>query len=148
MTTVPPSEQDPLLPTSSADDAEQRPSSYRRQWLAQKLDSHAMHWTVLILVALDVGAVLADLTYTFLSESCPPESGPDPLWLHILQHLSQGITAAFLAEIPLEIYAFGWHFYNPVKYPLHAFDLVVIIATFVFEMVRPPRAAPAWTAGS
>ncbi|KZV88314.1 hypothetical protein EXIGLDRAFT_839343 [Exidia glandulosa HHB12029] len=135
---TPPTEQDPLLPTSSNghdDDAAGPPRSHRRQSLARRLDSNAMHWTVLGLVFVDIAIVVADLSYTFLTERCPPKTGPSPLWLYILQNVSKVITGLFVAEIPLEIYAYGWHFYNPLKFPLHAFDLLVIVATFVFEMV-------------
>ncbi|EJD53083.1 hypothetical protein AURDEDRAFT_157652 [Auricularia subglabra TFB-10046 SS5] len=141
----PPSEQDPLLPASSAEDAgAQREATSRRsrskRRLAEWLDSRAMHIAVLTLVFIDISIVVADLSYTFLTERCPPETGPEPLWLHILQRISQVITTLFLLEIPLEIWAFGWHFYNPVKFPLHAFDMAVIIATFVFEMVLSGKA--------
>lgn len=99
---------------------------------------------------IDASCVLADLVYTFLSDSCTTptttptssfgESEAEPVWLTVLSHISLAITTIFLIEIPLHIWAFGWSFYIPFskKYAmssLHFFDALVIVTTFVLEAV-------------
>lgn len=64
------------------------------------------------------------------------------MWLETLSHISLGITTLFLIEIPLQLWAFGPKFYNPVYTlhgSLHLFDAVVIITTFVLEVVLKGR---------
>lgn len=70
--------------------------------------------------------------------------GPDaPLWLDILAHVSLGITTLFLAEIPVTLWAMGPSYFNPFgHFPhagLHLFDALVIIGTFVLEVVLRGR---------
>lgn len=84
--------------------------------------------------------MLADLSYTFLSDPCSGGGpGDDPLWLEILSHISLAITTLFLLEIPLALYGFGVNFYNPFgpvsHASLHLFDAIIILATFVLEVV-------------
>lgn len=74
--------------------------------------------------------MLADLGYAFLDEGCTPPEGPDaPVWLSVLSHISLGITAFFLLEIPLTLWSLGARFYNPWgRVPhaaLHLFDVGV-----------------------
>jgi hypothetical protein len=88
-------------------------------------------------VATDTIIVLFDLGYDFLEDRC--EDRHKPMWLEVLGHISLGITCAFLLEIVLSLFAFGPKFYNPFGgfplAPLHLFDAIVIIATFVLELV-------------
>ncbi|THH26942.1 hypothetical protein EUX98_g7247 [Antrodiella citrinella] len=91
-------------------------------------------------VLIDSVCVLADLGYTVLSDTCTPIEGDDaPVWLNVLSHLSLVITTLFLVEIPVTTWAIGFEFYNPFgKTPhalLHLFDVVVIVTTFVLEVV-------------
>jgi len=84
--------------------------------------------------------VLADLIYAFLREGCTPAEGPDtPKWLAVLSHISLGITSFFLLEIPLTLWALGLRFYNPFgrvpRASLHLFDALIILTTFVLEIV-------------
>lgn len=88
--------------------------------------------------------VLADLAYTVLSDTCTPVEGPDaPLWLNILSHVSLVITTLFLAEIPITLWSMGIEHYNPCGPTLHAglhlFDAIVILTTFVLEVVLKGR---------
>lgn len=93
---------------------------------------------------IDASCVLADLVYTFLTDSCPSPTDPSgeepPAWLEVLSHISLGITTFFLLEIPLHVWAFGPAYYMPLskKYAmssLHLFDALVIVTTFVLEAV-------------
>lgn len=93
---------------------------------------------------MDAACVLADLTYSFLSEGCTPPDGPDaPVWLEVLSRISLAITTFFLVEIPLSIFAFGLQFYNPFgpvpHSGLHLFDAIIIGTTFILEVVLRGR---------
>ncbi|PIL24133.1 transporter [Ganoderma sinense ZZ0214-1] len=148
------SEQDPLLPTSNAQNAENRlvsqspPPGTRYQRAkartAEFLESDPLHYLVITLVLIDSACVLADLTYTFLSEDCTPIEGPDaPWWLGVLAHVSLAITTLFLVEIPASIWALGARKFNPFSgqphAALHFFDAIVIITTFVLEVILRGR---------
>ncbi|KAJ7774717.1 hypothetical protein B0H16DRAFT_1303488 [Mycena metata] len=131
------SEQTPLLPSVSQ--PAHRVS--RRERAAEFLESSLLHKLVILLVCLAAFAcVLADLGYAFLDEGCAPPEGPDaPVWLSVLSHISLGITAFFLLEIPCTLWALGPRFYNPWgRVPhaaLHLFDAFIIITTFVLEVI-------------
>ncbi|EED84189.1 predicted protein [Postia placenta Mad-698-R] len=139
------SEVDPLLSSHIPPETEE-PYSWK-EWAAEHLESPALHKTVIalarILVLIDSACVLADLGYTFLNETCTPDEENQPLWLTILAHISLAITAFFLVEIPINIWAFGWTFYRPggraLHSSLHFFDAVVIATTFIFEVVLRGR---------
>ncbi|KAJ6547461.1 hypothetical protein B0H19DRAFT_269257 [Mycena capillaripes] len=132
-------EDSPLLPSNN-----QPRTRQRRERTAQFLESPALHKFVIALIAIDASCVLADLGYAFLHESCTPPAGPGaPTWLSVLSHISLGITAFFLVEIPITLWALGPRFYNPwsgVPHAvLHLFDAFIIITTFVLEIVLKGR---------
>ncbi|KAK7043583.1 hypothetical protein VNI00_008194 [Paramarasmius palmivorus] len=157
-------EQQPLLdPENQREDREhviERKSTFRKR-LAEILESDPLHKTVIALVCsapsavaimiltgpeqitIDAACVLADLAYIVLSPGCTP-AGPDaPLWLEVLAHISLAITSFFLIEIPLALYAFGPHYYNPFADApfgvLHVFDAIIIITTFILEVFLKGR---------
>jgi len=111
---------------------------------------HVAFWKI----AIDAVCVLADLSYSLLHPDCacapyPASSSSflstagsvDPeKALEILSHISLAITTLFLIEIPLHIFAFGFNYYNPFPggvphASFHLFDLIVIVVTFVLEVV-------------
>jgi len=129
------SEETPLLPVSQP---AHRVS--HRERTAEFLESSVLHKLVILLITIDASCVLADLGYAFLDEGCTPPEGPDaPVWLSVLSHISLGITAFFLLEIPLTLWSLGARFYNPWgRVPhavLHLFDAFIIITTFVLEVI-------------
>ncbi|TCD60020.1 hypothetical protein EIP91_010871 [Steccherinum ochraceum] len=140
------SEQQPLLPTQDAYNdveaninGESRHAKWQRE-TAELLESPPLHYTVLSLVIIDSVCVLADLAYTVLSDTCTPIEGEDaPLWLNVLSHLSLVITTLFLVEIPVTLWALGPSYFNPFgRMPhaaLHLFDAIIIVTTFVLEIV-------------
>jgi voltage-gated hydrogen channel 1 len=84
--------------------------------------------------------VLVDLGYTLLTSDCEPPGAVDaPEWLEVLSLISTVITTLFLVEIPLTLWSLGLEFYNPRgRVPhaiLHVFDAVIIVTTFVLEVV-------------
>ncbi|KAF7984003.1 hypothetical protein HWV62_17488 [Athelia sp. TMB] len=142
------SDQQPLLPTNHRDEEREHVKEELGTWgryqetTSKVLEHPHLHKAVIALITIDACCVLADLIYTFLSEGCTPtEDGPH--WLEILAHISLGITTFFLIEIPLSFFAFGPQFYNPFgpvpHAVLHLFDAIIIIVTFIFEVVLKGR---------
>ncbi|KAK2466998.1 hypothetical protein APHAL10511_001256 [Amanita phalloides] len=137
------SENQPLLSqdsysTSVQNGVEQRATTWR-EYVAEFLESHVLHKIVIALITIDAACVLADLCYTLLSQDCTPEGPEAPLWLELLSHISLAITTLFLVEIPLTLWAFGFHHYNPLGdkpyASLHIFDALIILTTFALEAV-------------
>jgi len=147
------SEQEPLLVNQGRrtgdieahhNDADHESSSWR-QWISETLESQRLHKTVIALITIDAICVIADIAYTFLSDGCEPADFENPPWLEVLAHISLAITTFFLIEIPLTLYAFGPRFYLPLgpvpHASLHLFDAIIIIVTFVLEVVLKGREA-------
>ncbi|KAK7470157.1 hypothetical protein VKT23_001595 [Stygiomarasmius scandens] len=147
---MPSGEQEPLLGTSNQDEG----GSSARETLGSFLESPTFHKFVITLIAIDAVCVLADLSYSLLHPDCAcapyPASSSSFLStagsvdlekvLEILSHISLAITTLFLIEIPLHIFAFGFNYYNPFPggvphASFHLFDLIVIVVTFVLEVV-------------
>jgi voltage-gated hydrogen channel 1 len=81
--------------------------------------------------------VLIDLSYTYLSESCKfPEDGL-PSWAEALSYVSLVITIVFVVEMALFAFAFGLGYY--LHSFLHFVDGMIIIATFITEVVLKGR---------
>ncbi|KAL5511638.1 hypothetical protein ACEPAH_4855 [Sanghuangporus vaninii] len=153
--------------TSGGGDADDDEAPTWRERTAEKLEAPSTHKAIILLVAIDASCVLADLVYTFLSPDleCPNAPAPsrlelesEPIWLAILAHISLTINTLFLLEIPLALWCFGVAYYNPLpkslslspssssdeKHPyagLHLFDALVVITTFVLEVVLRGREA-------
>jgi len=146
-----PGEQQALLSYSYEDDAEgmspERPRgslAVFREKTANVLESTPLHTFVISLITIDAVCVLADLGYSFLSESCTPPEGPEaPAWLEVLATISLVITTFFLVEIPISLWAHGLRFYIPFAgFPhaaFHLFDAFIIITTFILEFVLKGR---------
>jgi hypothetical protein len=84
--------------------------------------------------------VLVDLGYTLLTSDCETPGAVDaPDWLEVLSLISTVITTLFLVEIPLTLWSLGFEFYDPrgrvTHATLHVFDAVIIVTTFVLEVV-------------
>ncbi|EJD05839.1 uncharacterized protein FOMMEDRAFT_166161 [Fomitiporia mediterranea MF3/22] len=81
------------------------------------------------------------------------EGEGEPIWLTVLAHISLAITTLFLLEIPLTLWCFGLNYYNPLPKEegreretnpyasLHLFDALVILTTFILEVVLRGREA-------
>ncbi|KAI0006073.1 hypothetical protein BJV74DRAFT_802007 [Russula compacta] len=141
------SEQQPLLPSSTSQERPEQVDESQPGWLSawrtrlgEALESAIVHKLVITLIVIDAGCVLADLAYTILSPDCESAGTPDaPAWLEVLSLISTVITTFFLVEIPLTLWSLGFEFYNPYgRAPhasLHIFDTVVIVTTFVLEVI-------------
>ncbi|KAI0302078.1 hypothetical protein BC826DRAFT_1183102 [Russula brevipes] len=127
-----------LRPPPSRSDA--RPALHLAHPHRRALESSAVHKLVITLIVIDAGCVLADLAYTLLSTDCETSGTPGaPPWLEVLSLISTVITTLFLIEIPLTLWSLGFEFYNPYSgvthASLHIFDAVVIVTTFVLEVI-------------
>jgi len=119
----------------------------RKERLAEVLESKTFHKVIIFLITIDAICVLADLSYTFLSEDCRTQEEEEPRWLTVLSYTSLAITSLFLIEIPLHIYTFGAKFYNPfakneevtIHSGLHFLDAGVIVVTFILEVFLKGR---------
>ncbi|EJT97467.1 hypothetical protein DACRYDRAFT_59339 [Dacryopinax primogenitus] len=113
-----------------------------RMWTAEKLESKRMHWFILTLIIIDSSLVVADLAYTLLQTQCPPPE-ERPLPLELSEYASILISSIFVLEIPFSFWALGWEFYDPfygvAHAPLHCVDAIVILGTFVLEVVLRGR---------
>jgi len=141
------SEQQPLLTDYDAESASAGHETTStlavvRENTSRFLESRPLHKAVIALITIDAVCVLADLGYTFLSDPCRPE-GEAPAWLEVLAHISLFITSFFLIEIPFGLWAFGLQYYQPFgKVPhssLHLFDTIIIVTTFLLEVVLKGR---------
>ncbi|KAF8628401.1 hypothetical protein AX15_003925 [Amanita polypyramis BW_CC] len=115
----------------------------RREVVANFLEKTLVHKVVIALIAVDATCVLADLSYTLLSQNCAPEDPEGPFWLEVFSDVSFAITTSFLVEIPLALWAFGFSYYNPlgdIPYALlHMCDALIIVTTFTLEILLKGR---------
>ncbi|KAH0827079.1 hypothetical protein J3R83DRAFT_4765 [Lanmaoa asiatica] len=136
-------EQQPLLPIPY-DNPRSRANCPMFTWrenVACFLESRRLHAFVLTLIAIDAVCVVTDIAYGFLVDGCATPEGP--FWLEVLANISLAITTFFLLEIPLALWAFGIKFYVPFygvpHAPLHIFDAIIVVTTFVLEFVLKGR---------
>jgi len=115
----------------------------RERWrikTGEILETDRLHKLIIGLTLVDATIVITDLSYVFLNQTCDMRGDPElPLWLEILAHISLTITALFLIEIPLALWAFSWTYYWPLSYDyphpgFHLLDAVVIIGSFAIEV--------------
>lgn len=106
------------------------------------------------LTSADALFVIAEVSWDlFMEDKCSPEAREEPPIIHMCALLSLIVTCerlhlsptsfnssdqtrrahagCFTLEIPLAIFAFGLRYYKRL---LHAFDALVVIATFVLEV--------------
>jgi hypothetical protein len=110
--------------------------------VAETLESPTAHKFVITFIVIDAACVLIDLAFTLLSSDCEGASEA-PAWLEVLSLISTVITTLFLIEIPLTLWSLGLEFYKPhgpvPHSSLHLFDAIIIVTTFVLEVVLRGR---------
>ncbi|GAA5967125.1 hypothetical protein JCM11641_000448 [Rhodosporidiobolus odoratus] len=107
--------------------------------LAWALDRQETHWTIIILSILDLLFTISELAYEFLQDgscqcsgSCPE---PPPV-IEMFDFLSKFITTAFVVEIPLDLFGFGFaYLFSSEDHWLHCLDAIVVLGAFVLEVV-------------
>ncbi|KAI7858485.1 hypothetical protein BDC45DRAFT_403229, partial [Circinella umbellata] len=110
-----------------------------RVQLGEFIEQEKVHLTIVGLTLLDATCVLFQIIYTFFHE-CQMGGSPNE-WVKFLIEISdvisQAVTCIFLLELTLAFIAFGPKFYLPgwPHWKFHILDLVVVVATFVFDIV-------------
>ncbi|KAI8340059.1 hypothetical protein BC941DRAFT_371861 [Chlamydoabsidia padenii] len=119
------------------------PSGSWRKKLGHRLESDRMHWTILGLTMVDAACVLLQILYTFFHECQMNPLMAEPIhngWLisfEAAETISIVITCLFMLECTLSLVAFGPQYYFPgtEHWKLHLFDIVVVVSTFVLDIV-------------
>ncbi|KAI9313042.1 hypothetical protein BX666DRAFT_1978952 [Dichotomocladium elegans] len=130
--------QDPELGDVVYQNEHEEKAEWRKQ-LGEFLEMDKVHLSIVGLTILDALCVLFQIIYTFLHECQSPTSPPH--WYKLTNEaadvISQGVTCIFLMELTLAFIAFGPRYYLPgwPHWKLHVLDVVVVVATFVFDIV-------------
>ncbi|ORZ16286.1 hypothetical protein BCR42DRAFT_414731 [Absidia repens] len=141
------------LPTVNSTSTQEHERASWRKTLGHRLENDKVHWTILGLTMVDAACVLFQILYTFFHE-CQAE--PPTLyfitvtetisewWLFtfdLAEDISIVITCLFLLECLLSFVAFGPRYYLPgtEHWKLHIFDIVVVGATFILDIVLRGR---------
>jgi hypothetical protein len=106
----------------------------RRSQARALLSSRAKHYFVLALVALDVGAILADLFIALVACDLrgkpgggEEEGGGDPEWAaqarEVLHALALAFSAAFVAELGVTVWAFGWRYVSSLARSCYVWEV-------------------------
>ncbi|KAG0021582.1 hypothetical protein BGZ81_008852 [Podila clonocystis] len=105
-----------------------------RRPLGEKLESRAAHIIILFLTLADIILVMLQIGASLLHLD---ESKEEVWYLELFSHLSLAIVSMFMVEILMKLFAFGpryfWH--GTPHWVLHVFDAVVIMTSFVLEIV-------------
>ncbi|KAI9271659.1 hypothetical protein BDA99DRAFT_602432 [Phascolomyces articulosus] len=122
----------------SIENKEDERAAWRVQ-LGEFIEKEKVHLTIVFLTLLDATCVLFQIIYTFFHE-CQMGGSPNE-WVKFLIEVadvvSQAVTCIFLLELTLAFIAFGPKYYLPgfPHWKFHILDLVVVVATFVFDIV-------------
>jgi hypothetical protein len=96
------------------------------------LSSHTQHYIVLLLVALDLLGIFADIIINLYQCDSPSSS---PRWSTVRDGLGLAgllFSCAFMLELLVSIWAFGWRYFNS---RFHTFDAAVILAGFITDVL-------------
>jgi hypothetical protein len=103
-----------------------------RQRARAFLSSRTQHYTVLLLVTLDLLGIFADIIINLYQCDSPSAS---PSWTDVRNGLGIAdlvFSCMFMVELLLSVWAFGWGYF--LSY-FHSFDAAVIVAGFVTDVV-------------
>ncbi|KAJ3029193.1 UNVERIFIED_CONTAM: hypothetical protein HDU68_012780 [Siphonaria sp. JEL0065] len=103
-----------------------------KKQIAELLESHPVHWMVIVLTIIDLLIVFAEIVFT-LNDQCGGESSTSSFssTLEVLGAASTGILFVFAFEIGLRFFAFGIEYFT--KSGLHALDAVIVIVSLLFD---------------
>ncbi|OCK81457.1 hypothetical protein K432DRAFT_442360 [Lepidopterella palustris CBS 459.81] len=103
-----------------------------RLWLQRFLTSKAGHYSILLLVSLDVSCIFADFVINlFTCEARSPKSGYNTA-LEVLGIVSLVFSCLFMVELLASVWAFGNEYF---KSKFHCFDALVIVAGFTVDIL-------------
>ncbi|KAF2740639.1 hypothetical protein EJ04DRAFT_571965 [Polyplosphaeria fusca] len=115
----------PLLHPELHQDDEDSTMTSTRQQLHRVFLSKTFHYSILLLVALDVAYIVVNLL------TCDHRSGAAETTLKALEYVGLTFSCLFVLELLASLWAFGLHY---LRSKFHVFDAVVIIASFVVEV--------------
>ncbi|KAF2793571.1 hypothetical protein K505DRAFT_38104 [Melanomma pulvis-pyrius CBS 109.77] len=87
------------------------------------------HYTILLLVSLDVACLFADIIINILT--CGHRTKPYDDALTALEYVSLLFSCLFVLELIASVWAFGCTFFQS---KFHCFDATIIISSFIFEV--------------
>ncbi|KAF2692184.1 hypothetical protein K458DRAFT_286130 [Lentithecium fluviatile CBS 122367] len=100
-----------------------------RQQVYRFLTSKTFHYTVLLVVTLDVGCMFADIVINL--ETCGHKNPKADTALEALKYISLVFSSLFMLELLASIWAFGRSYFTS---KFHIFDASIIIISFMFEI--------------
>ncbi|KAF2002693.1 hypothetical protein P154DRAFT_488163 [Amniculicola lignicola CBS 123094] len=119
----------PLLSASNSDCEPKQSSFFVRQHLHRFLTSRASHYSILLLVSLDVTVLFADIVISLVTCGHRSKSVEDAL--EALATVGLVFSCIFVLELIASIWAFGITYFHS---RFHIFDASVIIISFAFEL--------------
>ncbi|KAF1990935.1 hypothetical protein K402DRAFT_368626 [Aulographum hederae CBS 113979] len=129
------SDRQPLLNEDQQTVYETSRRSFRhsRQELKRFLSSKTGHYAVLGLVTLDVSCIFADFIIRLIvCDTQKPATKPANEALEALGITGLVFSTLFLVELIASVWAFGFRYFTT---PFHAFDAIVILASFIVDTV-------------
>ncbi|KAF4446598.1 Voltage-gated hydrogen channel 1 [Fusarium austroafricanum] len=102
-----------------------------KQKTAQFLSSKTGHYSVLMLVSLDVLSMIADFILNLFKCEQGRKGSDWDLALEILGSVSLVFSCLFVVELIASIWAFGWKYFNSW---FHCFDAFIVIAGFITDV--------------
>ncbi|KAL5408545.1 hypothetical protein PMIN06_001976 [Paraphaeosphaeria minitans] len=115
----------PHEPTGELD----KSTSILRDKLVRFFSTRAFHYSVLLLVALDVGCMFADIVISL--ETCDRKTPKADTALEALKHVSLVFSTLFMLELLASVWAFRTAYF---KSKFHMFDAAIIVVSFIFEI--------------
>ncbi|KAI1061615.1 hypothetical protein LB506_011877 [Fusarium annulatum] len=118
-----------------------------KQKTAQFLSSKAGHYSVLMLVSLDVLSMIADFILNLFKCEQGKKGSDWDLALEILGSISLVFSCLFVVELIASVWAFGWRLVLSLSHPdlmadlsryfnswFHCFDAFIVIAGFITDV--------------
>ncbi|KAF2642420.1 hypothetical protein P280DRAFT_467776 [Massarina eburnea CBS 473.64] len=130
MSTTPLLSPSPSLQTQPQEDLEANSRPSIRQHLRHFFTTQTFHYSVLVLVALDVACMFADIIIDL--ETCSRgKSHEVASALEALKYTSLVFSSIFMLELLLSMFAFGKSYFSST---FHIFDAAIILTSFIFEI--------------
>jgi len=109
-----------------------------RERTGSRLKTRRFHTAVIAVIVVDAILATVDVAFTIVNPACGREHWP-PHWVEVLAEISFAIACVFMLELLVTVWALGPQWFNPFGHipfsVLHLVDAVIIIATFVLELV-------------
>ncbi|KAF2117661.1 hypothetical protein BDV96DRAFT_570641 [Lophiotrema nucula] len=104
-------------------------SDTTRKQLYRFFNSKTFHYSILVLVSLDVACLFADIIINLLT--CQNHTPASSKALEALAYVSLAFSCIFVIELLASVWAFGREYFHS---KFHIFDATIILASFIFEL--------------